>query len=537
MFRKIISNLSLSPAVVGQLGFYAKRLRKEQATRRLGLVFTVLALIVQSFAVFTPPESANAADPSDMIYGGIKSGSQLMAHYDANTNNIRDLYSTIGITRAEIQQATNNLQTQRSNGNTYSWGMTPHFSASQGEGSYTVKASQGGTRTFYYRPHNLWGNFTYRAFVGYSAKMGWFAIMLACGNLITQTVPPAPTCPPGQTGTYPNCTTPAPKPTPVASCTGLTVIKNGNTYQFTAAANATNGATVTGYVFQVYRGGTLVKTLQSSSQTVTYTEKTPGSYRVVATIKTSLGDRTAEACAKSFEIPQPARCPVNPTLLKDDARCQPCPGNSTLWLEDKTCAAKFVQTKSANNLTQNNADATTITAKANNQIRYKLTVANKGLNTEKYTFRDNIGDILQYATLVDNGGGSLVRDTNQTNSNDATILTWPAVDVKPGETQERQFVVQMKETIPAMGTGTSNPSSFDCRIDNTFGNTVSTNVDCPVQKKVVEQIVTELPHTGASENMIFAGILLAVVAFFYARSRQLSKEVRLVRRNFNAGAL
>jgi len=88
-----------------------------------------------------------------------------------------------------------------------------------------------------------------------------------------------------------------------------------------------------------------------------------------------------------------------------------------------------------------------------------------------------------------------------------------------------------------MGTGTSNATSYDCRIDNTFGNTLSTKVDCPAEKRVVEQVVTELPHTGSSENIIFAGIVLAVVVFFYARSRQLSTEIRLVRRNFNAGTI
>ena len=539
MFRKLVSNLSLSPAIVGQLSFYAKRLRKEEATRRLGLIFTALALVVQSFTLLAPPESANAADPSDMIYGGISNGSQLMAHYDANTNNIRDLYSTIGITRAELQQATTRLETRRSTESTYSWGMTPHFSAAQGEGVYSVKAAQGGMRNFYYRPHHLWGNFTYRAFVGHSAKFGWFAIMLNCGNLITQTVPPAPVCPPGQVGTYPNCSTPPSviKPTPVASCSGLAINKNDTTYQFTAAASAQHGATITGYVFQVYRDGKLAKTLESSTPTVSYSEKTPGSYRVVLTVKTSLGDRTSEACAKTFVIAAPARCPVNPTLLKDDARCQPCPGNSTLWLEDKTCAAKFVQTKSGHNLTQNSAETTTVTAKAHDRITYKLSVTNKGLNAEKFTFSDNLSDVLQYATVVDAGGGTLAKDTNQSASTDATILSWPAVEIKPGESQERQFTVQLKDQIPSMGTGTSNATSYDCRIDNTFGNTLSTKVDCPAEKRVVEQVVTELPHTGSSENIIFAGIVLAVVVFFYARSRQLSTEIRLVRRNFNAGTI
>ena len=37
--------------------------------------------------------------------------------------------------------------------------------------------------------------------------------------------------------------------------------------------------------------------------------------------------------------------------------------------------------------------------------------------------------------------------------------------------------------------------------------------------------------------MIFAGVVFAVVAYFYARSRQMKKEVRLIRRDLNAGTI
>jgi hypothetical protein len=99
------------------------------------------------------------------------------------------------------------------------------------------------------------------------------------------------------------------------------------------------------------------------------------------------------------------------------------------------------------------------------------------------------------------------------------------------------FTIQVADTIPAMGTGVSDRTSYDCRMDNTFGNIVSIGVDCPVQKQVVEQTVAELPHTGPRENMIFAGVVFAVVAYFYARSRQMKKEVRLIRRDKNAGTI
>ena len=65
MFRKLVSNLPFSPALVGQLGFYARRLSTEQATRRLGLIFTVLAVAVQAFALIKPPEQTIAATPTN----------------------------------------------------------------------------------------------------------------------------------------------------------------------------------------------------------------------------------------------------------------------------------------------------------------------------------------------------------------------------------------------------------------------------------------------------------------------------------------
>ena len=153
MFRKIVSNLAFSPALVGQLGFYARRLKKEEATRRVGLIFTALALIVQSFAVFSPPEPVNASSPSDFIPGGVSTLSGYLSHYDANTTNIKDLFTTLGITRANVVNA---RAGEINSKGVYSWGLTSRFSAAQGERSYTVKTANGGTRTFYMRPLSNW---------------------------------------------------------------------------------------------------------------------------------------------------------------------------------------------------------------------------------------------------------------------------------------------------------------------------------------------------------------------------------------------
>jgi len=117
------------------------------------------------------------------------------------------------------------------------------------------------------------------------------------------------------------------------------------------------------------------------------------------------------------------------------------------------------------------------------------------------------------------------------------MLSWPEIELKPGEKQVRTFTVQILSTIPATPQGISDASSYDCKIENAFyTSSVMIPVTCPTPK-VIEQVVPELPKTGPTENMLFAGIVLAVVTFFYFRARQLGTEVRLIRRDVNGGTI
>lgn len=190
MFKKIVSNLTFSPALIGQLSFYAKRLKKENATRRLAMIFTALAILIQSLAVFNPPESSNAASANDMVYGGIgQSLDNFLKPYDANTLKIRDVMNYAGITREEI------INTEFSSwkaGEKLSWGFVPHFSYEEGERQHTILDDKGlFSTTIYSRPLGLWkgSNNTVYGWVGQSKKIGWFAIMQVCGNLVTDTIP------------------------------------------------------------------------------------------------------------------------------------------------------------------------------------------------------------------------------------------------------------------------------------------------------------------------------------------------------------
>lgn len=277
-----------------------------------------------------------------------------------------------------------------------------------------------------------------------------------------------------------------------------------------------------------------MKALTVNSGTSTATAESfelaaPGTYTVQLTVQTSLGDRNGAACSANFTIAEKSVCQYNPTLPPTSPDCQPCPGNPAIWIKDENCKAEVVTYKTSTNMTQGNVDATTVVSKASDKISYTLSIENKGTASQSVTMTENLADVVEYATLVDQGGGTYDQATK--------TLTWPAVTLAAGQKQSRTIAIQVMDKIPLTNTGVSNEDSYDCTMINTFGNTVSIDVACSPEKVIVEQVVSELPQTGPRENMIFAAVLLSVVTYFYARSRQLGREVRLIRRNLNTGTL
>jgi hypothetical protein len=533
MFRKIVSNLAFSPALVGQLGFYAKRLRKEESTRRIGLIFTALALVVQSFAVFSPPESANAANGNNVIYGGVKSKSDLLAVYDRNKDSaghtdLQQIYSQFGITRQDIvngKEGTFNsrdfnlsiLSVGRSN---YTWQRTPYAIAGTSTTVYT-----GNVYKFDTTDWSKENGSPYKAVIGKRASDGkWFAIMYACGNPAFVELPPPP-------------------PQPVAACAALIATPISRTqFTFKAAATASNGATISGYTYVIKdKSGTTVlnKNVPSVEKTssITHNFTKDDTYAAAVTVTTSIGNKTGTACQKTITVTPEPRCTLNPDLPASSTDCKPCEDDNGVWYKDHACHSDFELTKKVKNVTQLLDDANNTTAKPGDRLEYRLIVKNVGKTTGAYAIEDNLADVLEYADIVDLGGGTLITEGPNIAVEKINHITWPSASIKPGETIEKIINVQIKSTIPATPQGLGNQESYNCQMVNDFaGNGTTVKVDCPAPK-VVEQVVAELPHTGPTENIIFGAIVLMAVTYFYTRSRQLKKEVRLIRRDLNAGII
>lgn len=608
MFRRIVSNLSFSPALVGQLGFYARRLRKEEATRRLGLVFTALALVVQSLAVFSPPEAANATTPGQVgnatrctvesvkprgqafeIVGGeakvqfdIKGGKNCKVQLSANSFFAPSMdgtpYSKQILhdrkTETYTGPGTHSLRTSLPNKSnpekgcfyqvdlTYgTYNVTPVLAYGHGKlDCGTPVVASGSCMSFNAIKVNN-NKYTLRATsstTNAQVKKYVFAITQPNGQTIEKTIDTSEktalldydaTAP----GNYsakatvyttvgqdsgPNCnaafTVEGPA-TPTAVCTSVAAtITNRTQAYFTGNAAVSGGATISSYTFVVKNSlgvevsRTVVPSTATSASTSAVNVPNAGNYTVELSVQTSLGSQSGAECAKPFTIAPPDVCPYNPTLPPSSPDCQPCPDNPDVWIKDERCKVVLVNTKTATNMTQGMVEASTVTARAGDKISYTITVENKGIVSESVTMQEDLTDVLEYAKVVDQGGGTL---------NDQKVLTWPAVTLAKGQKQSRTIAVQMMDSIPSTNTGTGVPTSYDCKMANTFGNTINVNVDCPPQKVIVEQVVSELPQTGARENMIFAVVLMSVVTYFYARSRQLGREVRLIRRNLNTGTI
>jgi PKD repeat protein len=499
MFKKIVSQLSLSPSATSQLAFYARRLKQERITRTFSAVAAVLMVGLQFAVIVAPPTASNAASPNDIILGGFVSKNDLLNRFDQSAE-LQSLYKHMGISRADIEN-THVANINSSDHSLKSIGRDQHDS---NDVEIVVGSHQYWLRGLYVwdTGSNIKNGSTYQVLEGQrSADGGYFAVMFRCGNIVIkkQYVPPAPT-------PKPPTPIPTPKPTPVPTSPSIAcsyLIATPTTgdrplkVNFTGAGSA-NKQTIADYLFDFGDKTTLTQ----AAPTVSHTYTSSGTYTATLRVKGSLGtvSGTPPTCAVT----------IHPTLPP----------------------ASFTKAKYAENLTQN-IDATTKPANAGDLIKYHLTTKNIGAAAGSYVVVEHIEDILEYADVTDATGATVSADPNAAIASDS-VLTWPAVTIQPGETLNTTFTVRIKDPIPATPVGISDKNSYDLRLDNVYGNTVEITLTPPVAKQV-EIASQTLPDTGAPTGTIIVLVVSGLSLFFYLRNRQLLSEIRLLRGEYQGG--
>lgn len=400
MFRKIVTELSYSPALAGRLGEYIRQVRQEKTRREIGLILLVLVLIIQLFATSFPPESANGSNPIALTDTPLQSmNNYLTNYYDQNIAGTRDFLNSIEITRPELLAAT--LSTVTPSPNLLLWSTKSHGDGS--EKMYTFLIKDGTEQqTNYYSPLQSTGidsrdspKQPLVAYVGQSSAIGWFALLKDSGNLVT-------------------------RPIKQTSCTS---------------------------------------------------------------------DITASS------LPQACFTSLHSSLSAYDIA-------------------------SGKNITEG-------TASPSDRIMYTLTVKNTASTILSTPLRIELGDVLEYAKILDMGGGTFDADTK--------TLTWGSPDIQANGTLSRSFIVQLLPVIPSMAQGVFNTASYDCTISTSFGNRLSVPVSCPFPK-AVEQGIRTLPVIPPVIGLIILTTTIGIAAYFYLRSRQFLAELHHIQHN-HSGSL
>jgi hypothetical protein len=191
MFKKLVANLPFNPSLITQVGFYADRLRQERAIRRLSFVFMALAMVVQMFAVISPPERSLAASNNHII-NGVRTKQDIINAWN-NDPSVSKIYGKFGVTLSDINSLTNTPNTTiRSNDGNDWWTTGRNSLAGYSNVNALYKLSQVpieyDTNSYvYYRQLRAWDirnpYNTYQAFRGTIAATGeTFWILVDCGN-------------------------------------------------------------------------------------------------------------------------------------------------------------------------------------------------------------------------------------------------------------------------------------------------------------------------------------------------------------------
>jgi hypothetical protein len=545
MINKLISNLSFNPGTVDQIGFYSKRLKREESIRRLGLVMVALSMIVQIMAATFPAEKSLAYSDNHII-NGVKTKSDILRAWDNPRSDVSRIYGKFGVTRKDIADLPNkpNASIRSNENNFWSIGRNSLSGYSNIDKNYKdqeVAMNAAGT-PIYLRPLKAWDASgtasTYKAFRGKNSTTGeTFWIIADCGNY-TQIGRGQPVNPSLQIkkSVLGNPATVKPgdkiqfkiefrnqrhdslaenvrlidhldrsKYDPVTEKTSLrnsgkTIEKDLGNLQFTSHSKVFSfEVRVKNNLNDIHRLCNQVRLTSSNAPSV--------SDKTCVSLQSSTQAKKTQPEAVKAESPKPI-----------DQRSQPVPQSTT---EIPPGFSKDIK-----NITRNlsGEKATEFSVRPGDVIEYSLSTTNSGSSDiENYTVADYVGDLNDYAEiqtdfLVSQGG---------TYDSESKEILWQNVTLPANSEIVKKFRIRIKDQIPSTNSPSNLTTNFDCKISNEYGDEVTLDVECPWVKNV-----ETLPNTGPGATIGFTFATTMLSGYFFARSRLFSKELSIAKRIF-----
>lgn len=479
MFEKLLAVIPYNPGLLPQMRFYAQRMHEEAAIRRIGLVFLVLAFLIQFFAVLNPPQSTLAAnDDNSLINGGISSPQEAANKCAGNIRDYKTIMAFYGISCDALRQGVpvsiNSEGPKLPQGKEFfSMGWISYKGKNPGTHEHAVNIP--GAGTLYLRRLDSFdsGGLKYDAMRVKAADGTFYRILYSCGNLVSVGLPTPYTPPKAPNNPLPSLPAqPAPLPSlpPASPPPATPPVTPPKTCEYNPALPADSP--------QCYK---------------------PCEFNPSIPADSSL-------CFKP--------CQYNPTIPTDDQNCKPCDKGST---KNDTVACVSVH-KKASNITANISDANGTTAQPGNVINYTLSATNSGKsNVKGFIFQESLSDVLDYADVVDLHGGTLDR---------YNVVSWPEETIGAGATATHQVTVKVKDPIPATPADPANPEHFNLTMTNVYGDVVNIKVPAP-PVKAIQTVAASLPNTGPGTTMAITATIVIMGGYFYGRARLLARESTL----------
>lgn len=440
-------------------------MREEAAIRRIGVVFLVLAFMVQFMAVLSPPQPTSASSNNDLINGGVSSIADAARNCRNNVQHYGNIMNFYGISCSDIASASSvSLNSASFSNQLFSMGRLSFGTRNANTGKLTaetpVNIPQAGT--LYVRHLSSFdggSSSTYRALrlkSGLTGKV--FYILYNCGNLVSVGVPSGVTRVVTKVPGGAAIPLPKPKPTP------------------TPTPNPKPAPTPT----------------PTPTPKCIYNSNLP---------------------ANSPQCFQP--CQYNNTIAADNPDCKPC--DKSVSSQDSLACVSV--SKTASNITAGVSNADNTTANAGDVIVYTLYAKNNGKAAVKdFTFQENLSDVMDYADTIDLHGGTMSTDL---------VVSWPAEKIAADSTASHQVTVKVKNPIPQTPTGSSDPAHFDLVMTNVYGNAVNIKLPGSPEKTVETLTTTTLPNTGPGTSLMVVSAIVIVGGYFYGRARLLAEESNL----------
>lgn len=573
MFEKLISLLPYNPGLLHQMSFYARRMRQEAQIRRTGLIFIVLAFMVQFFAVISPPVATTAASNNDLINGGFTSASEAARDCNSNLEDYATILKNYDISCKQVANSpTVSIKSTDHNRQLYSMGRLPYGLA--GETPVNINGT-----TYYMRYLWSWDKggpaSTYQALRIIAGDGTLYYLLYNCGNFVSVGLP-KPYVP----------TIPTPPKLKVIKTTlpGYPVensyIAPGTTVGYRVYINNSGGKasdvklsdklpSYTTFQSLSLNAGAETHLYDSTSNSAEWSwgaiDNESGDYsvdlkliinsnspngqkicneaslsasgvdtitsnQVCMTVKINAPPPVVTTTSPSpspSPTPPPAVCIYDSTIPANSPECKPCIYNNSITASNSLCKpceqslssqnaiACITVHKTATNITQNVADANNTTANPGDVIIYTLYADNSGkASVDQFKFQENLSDVMDYASPTDLHGGTI--DAND-------IVSWPSETIKANSTATHQITVKLKDPIPSTAPDPGDPGHFDFIMTNVYGNTININVPTPTTT-VAETTVTNLPNTGPGLSMFIASAIIIVAGYFYSRARLLALE-------------